>query len=103
MRAAGYVRVRPQEQVESGYNLEADRTLIGELCERYDWQLVEIYDDGGRQGDDPDRPGLLRLPDDLERFDVIVIRSQDRNAGAGPPTASLASMSGCSRRLTTAF
>ena len=78
MRAAGYVRVSTQEQVEHGYNLEADKHLVRELCERRGWQLVEVYDDGGRQGDDPDRPGLLRMLGELERFDVLVIRSQDR-------------------------
>src|SRR5437764_10462803 len=78
VRAAGYVRVSTQEQQEHGYNLAEDKRLIAELCEQRDWQLVEIYDDGGRQGDDPDRPGLLRMLAELERFDVLVIRSQER-------------------------
>src|SRR5437763_14938867 len=78
MRAAGYIRVSTAEQVEHGLNLAEDRRLTADLCERRGWELVELYDDGGRQGDDPDRPGLLRMLSELERFDVLVIRSQDR-------------------------
>ncbi len=78
MKAAGYVRVSTVEQVEHGFNLEEDKRLIRELCERRGWELVDLYDDGGKQGDDPDRPGLLRMLGELERFDVLVIRSQDR-------------------------
>jgi site-specific DNA recombinase len=61
VKAAGYVRVSTQEQVEHGLNLEEDKLRIREMCEQRGWELVEIYDDGGTQGDDPNRPGLLRL------------------------------------------
>jgi site-specific DNA recombinase len=78
--AAGYVRVSTQEQARHGWNLEEDRQLIRELCERKGWELGEINDDGGRQGDDPDRPGLLRMLAELDRYDVIVLRDMDRLA-----------------------
>jgi site-specific DNA recombinase len=80
MRAAGYVRVSTQEQVEHGLNLAEDRESIREKCEAEGWELVEVFDDGGRQGDDPNRPGLLALLDSLDRVDVVVLRSIERLA-----------------------
>jgi site-specific DNA recombinase len=78
MRAAGYVRVSTDEQVRDGWNLEEDRARIHELAVREEWELVEIFDDGGRQGDDFERPGLRSMLDSLGNLDVIVMRSIDR-------------------------
>jgi site-specific DNA recombinase len=61
MKAAGYVRVSTDEQVRDGWNLDEDKARIRELADREGWELVEIYDDGGRQGDDFDRPGLRSM------------------------------------------
>jgi site-specific DNA recombinase len=77
VKAAGYIRVSTQEQADQGWNLAEDRKLIEERCEREGWKL-EIFDDGARQGDDPDRPGLRALIDRLAGFDVVIMRSQDR-------------------------
>jgi site-specific DNA recombinase len=73
MRAAGYIRVSTEEQVKHGWNLDEDRRL---MLERYPDAV--IFDDPGRQGDDPDRPGLLALLSRLSEFDVVIIRQQDR-------------------------
>jgi site-specific DNA recombinase len=73
MTAAGYIRVSTEDQVQHGWNLEEDRRLI---LERYPDAV--IFDDPGRQGDDPDRPGLLALLSRLSEFDVVIIRQQDR-------------------------
>lgn len=78
LRAVGYVRVSTDEQVEHGHNLAEDRHLIAERCDREGWQLVDIYDDGGLQGDDPDRPALLSMLAAADTFDVVIIRAQDR-------------------------
>lgn len=88
LRVAGYVRVSTEEQRKHGWNLGEDRRVIEEkvaaidLSERKDGRpgasLVEVFDDGGRQGDDPDRPGFLALLAALPDLDVVVIRQQDR-------------------------
>src|SRR4051812_25949790 len=78
LRAAGYVRVSTEEQVKHGWNLDEDRTRIAERAEAEGWQLVEVFDDGGLQGDDPSRPGLQRMLASLDDLDVIVMRSLDR-------------------------
>jgi site-specific DNA recombinase len=78
VKAAGYIRVSTDEQVKHGWNLAEDRELIREKCETKGWELAEVFDDGGLQGDDPTRPELLRLLDSLDQFDVVVMRSLDR-------------------------
>jgi site-specific DNA recombinase len=77
MRAAGYVRVSTEDQADHGLNLEEDRQRVRELCEEKGWER-ELFDDGAAQGDDPDRPELLRMIDSLDRFDVVVLRDLDR-------------------------
>ena len=42
------------------------------------WTRHDIYDDGGRQGDDPDRPGFLQMLSEVDQFDVLIIRDLDR-------------------------
>jgi len=72
-RVAGYLRVSTDEQVKHGWNLEEDRRLI---LERYPDAV--IFEDAARQGDDPNRPGLLSLLSRLPEFDVVIMRQQDR-------------------------
>jgi site-specific DNA recombinase len=78
MRACGYVRVSTDEQVADGWNLAEDRKRIAEIADANGWELTDIYDDGGRQGDDPTRPGLLAMLAGLDEIDVVILRSQDR-------------------------
>ena len=80
LRVAGYVRVSTQDQVEHGLNLDEDRRRIREKCEAEGWELVAVFDDGGLQGDDPNRPELLAMLGALDRIDVVVLRSIDRLA-----------------------
>lgn len=79
-RAAGYIRVSTQEQKENGWNLDADRQRIEAEATDHGWDLIEVYDDGGRQGDDAYRPGFNAMLDDAaaRKFDVLVLRSLDR-------------------------
>jgi hypothetical protein len=78
MRAAGYVRVSTEEQVKHGWNLDEDKQRIQELANAEGWELIELWDDGGLRGDNPDRPGLRAMLDSLGQFDVLVMRSLDR-------------------------
>jgi DNA invertase Pin-like site-specific DNA recombinase len=78
MRAAGYIRVSTEEQVKHGWNLGADRERIETEAAAKGWDLATIYDDGGRQGDDPDRPGFNRMLAEADSFDVLIVRHVDR-------------------------
>jgi site-specific DNA recombinase len=77
-RVLGYVRVSTAEQAEKGWNLDEDKRLIHEMCETKGWELVAIFSDPGLQGDDPDRPGLLKLLAALDSADLVLMRQQDR-------------------------
>lgn len=78
IRAAGYVRVSTEEQNKHGWNLGADRERIEKTITDRGWARVAIYDDGGRQGDDPTRPDYLRMLAEVDDYDVIVMRDLDR-------------------------
>ena len=77
-RAAGYVRVSTEEQRRDGWNLEADRSRIEATIIEQNWDRHAIYDDGGQQGDDPDRPGFFQMLAEVDQFDVLIIRDLDR-------------------------
>ena len=77
-RAAGYVRVSTEEQVKHGWNHEEDQRLIREKTEAEGWDLIQLFDDGGLQGDREDRPGLTAMLESLDQYDVIVMRNLDR-------------------------
>jgi site-specific DNA recombinase len=80
MRAAGYVRVSTIEQQRHGWNLGEDRERILERADAEGWELVELFDDGGRQGDDLERPGLQALLASVEAgaVEVVILRDLDR-------------------------
>jgi len=80
MRAAGYVRVSTIEQQRHGWNLGEDRERIRERADAEGWSLVDTFDDGGRQGDDLERPGLRALLAAVEAgaLDVVILRDLDR-------------------------
>lgn len=79
-RAAGYIRVSTEDQKEHGWNLDADRKRIKAIIAENKWEPGPIYDDGGLQGDDPDRPGFnaMLAAAAAGEFDVLVLRSLDR-------------------------
>jgi site-specific DNA recombinase len=80
MKPAAYNRVSSQEQLEKGWNLEEDRRLAQELADEKGWGQVEMFDDGGLQGDDVDRPELRRLLDSLDDYTHLIVRDLDRYA-----------------------
>src|SRR5947199_6555288 len=80
-----YTRKSSEEGLEQDFNsLDAQR----EACEAYvlsqkheGWTVLpDRYDDGGFSGGNMERPGLVRLLDDIraKRVDVIVVYKVDR-------------------------
>jgi site-specific DNA recombinase len=78
LRAAGYVRVSTEEQRKNGWNLGADRERIENTISERGWTRVDIYDNGGLQGDDPNRPEFNRMLAEIDTFDVLIMRDLDR-------------------------
>ncbi len=82
MRVAVYERVSTLAQVEKGYSLDSQETLLREYAERQGWQIVGEYVDGGISGrkDRGQRPELDRLLRDIEAgaVDVVLVYKLDR-------------------------
>ncbi len=50
MRAAGYIRVSSEMQVENGHSLETQAQLIRDYCQQHGWTLVELFTDAANRG-----------------------------------------------------
>lgn len=82
MRAAGYVRVSSDMQVDN-WSIPAQKRGVQEYCSSMAWTLVRIYSEEGMsdRSDSLDkRPQLKQLLRDCEHddFDVMVVHSLDR-------------------------
>lgn len=77
-RIAGYVRVSHDEQKKYGYSVQAQIDRIIRYAEENKCQLVEIYVDEGFTATKMKRPDLLRMLDNLDKFDVLVFTRLDR-------------------------
>ena len=77
-RIAGYVRVSHDEQKKYGYSVQAQIDRIIRYAEETKSQLVEIYVDEGFTATKMKRPDLLRMLDNLDKFDVLVFTRLDR-------------------------
>lgn len=87
-KAAIYVRVSTQGQVDEGYSLEEQIDLLTNYCEMKNWTLYDVYVDPGISGKNMHRPEIERLTRDAKRklFDIVLIydlkrlgRSQKEN------------------------
>ena len=81
-RAAGYVRVSTEEQVD-GHSLDAQRREIERYCERSGLTLTQMYADEGVSAHTDQierRPQLSALLRDAGRhaFDVVIVHTIDR-------------------------
>jgi site-specific DNA recombinase len=85
LRCAIYTRKSSEEGLEQDFNSlhaqrEASEAYI--LSQKHEgWQLIKTeYDDGGYSGGTMNRPGLLRLMQDIEagKIDVVVVYKVDR-------------------------
>jgi site-specific DNA recombinase len=78
VKAAAYVRVSTDDQAQRGLSLGEQRQQIAERIAEAGWQEFAVYEDRGYSGARADRPGLLRLLADRERYDVLVVWALDR-------------------------
>lgn len=80
MNVAGYKRVSTDDQVDYGFSLEAQETLIHEYATRRGWQVVRIYTDAGLSGSLDRRPALEQLLADAAagQFQVVIVHAIDR-------------------------
>jgi site-specific DNA recombinase len=77
VRAALYIRVSTQEQVEN-YSIESQRERLEAYCKSKDWIIYDTFIDPGYSGSNTERPALQRLLNDLPNIDVVVVYKLDR-------------------------
>jgi len=75
-----YIRVSTQEQAEEGYSIQAQKERLINYCKAKDWNIVDIYVDGGYSGSNLDRPGIQKLIEDVEtgKMDIVLVYKLDR-------------------------
>ncbi|WP_100523396.1 recombinase family protein [Mycobacteroides abscessus] len=80
MRAALYIRVSTQEQVQDGFSISAQRERLTAFVHSQDWEIVDYYIDEGQSAKDLERPHLQRLIQDVEEknIDVVLVYRLDR-------------------------
>ncbi len=80
MKAAGYIRVSSEMQIETGHSLDAQRTMISDFVRAKGWTLGEVFCDPGVSGTLGNRPALRALMEQAERgeFNVVVVHAIDR-------------------------
>lgn len=78
MRAALYIRVSTEEQGRDGFSIDAQKTLLIQLCEKEEWDIESFYIDEGYSAKDMKRPELQRLIKNLPSLDVVIFWRLDR-------------------------
>src|SRR5215210_7682840 len=84
LRAAAYIRVSSEEQVE-GHSLDAQRRAIEQACQERGWEIVAWYADEGVSAHTDDvtkRLAFHQLVQNAQRhrFDAVVVHKLDRFA-----------------------
>ncbi|MFI5342155.1 MAG: recombinase family protein [Candidatus Methylomirabilales bacterium] len=80
MRAALYIRVSTDQQVERGDSLELQRERLEGYARSKGWEVQGLYDDRGISARDTNRPAFQRLLSQLKtgRIDVVLVTKLDR-------------------------
>lgn len=81
MKAAGYIRVSTDEQIEM-FGLKVQRDDIENYAKKNGFELYKMYEDAGFSGSDMDRPALLEMLEAaaIGSFDTVVVYKTDRLA-----------------------
>ncbi|WP_430482771.1 recombinase family protein [Rossellomorea marisflavi] len=88
MKAALYIRVSTQDQIEN-YSIESQRERLEAFVKSKGWSTYDIYVDGGYSGSNINRPALQKLLQDLHKIDVVIVYKLDRLSRSQRDTLSL--------------
>lgn len=76
-KVAIYVRVSTTEQVE-GYSIGAQKERLINYCKAKEWNIYNIYIDGGFTGSNRDRPALIKMLNEIDHYDIVLVYKLDR-------------------------
>lgn len=79
-KVAIYVRVSTNTQAEEGYSIDEQVDKLSSYCKIKNWQVYDVYKDGGFTGSNTHRPALERLIKEAENkaFDTVLVYKLDR-------------------------
>lgn len=79
-KAALYLRVSSQRQVDEGFSMEAQHDILMSVIERKGLQLYKVYSDPAVSGKTFKRPGVQMMLQDMKdgKFDTVIIHKLDR-------------------------
>ncbi len=87
-KAALYIRVSTQEQVEN-YSIEVQKERLEAYCKSKGWDIYNTFIDGGYSGASLERPDLQRLLNELDNIDTVVVYKLDRLSRSQRDTLTL--------------
>lgn len=75
-----YVRVSTENQVDDGYSIGEQTDKLKKYCDIKDWNVTNVYTDGGWSGSNIKRPGMELLIKDVKehRIDTVLVYKLDR-------------------------
>lgn len=91
-RAVIYTRVSTEEQAIEGFSLQAQKKEIIDYCNRYNFEVVKVYEDEGISGKKiSNRPQLLQLLEDSYKdiFDIVIVWDISRLSRDSSDTSSI--------------
>jgi len=78
IKAAIYTRVSTEDQAKEGFSLDAQLDKLKSYCKARDWIIGGIYIDDGYSGRNVKRPAYLRMMEETDRWDTILVIKMDR-------------------------
>jgi len=78
MRAAIYARVSTEDQAKEGFSIAAQSKRMNAYCKARGWQVAGEYVDEGYSGREIKRPAYLRMMNEKDLWDVLVVLKMDR-------------------------
>lgn len=78
MNIAAYLRVSTDRQADKGYSLSEQEKRIKAFCNSRDWDLIKVYKDPGFTGSNLERPGLQKLIEEIDAYDIVLVNKLDR-------------------------
>ena len=78
IRAAIYTRVSTEEQAKEGFSLDAQLEKLRSYCKARDWMITGEYIDDGYSGRKTKRPAYIKMMEEMEKWDAILVIKMDR-------------------------
>lgn len=78
MRVATYSRVSTEEQAKDGFSLQAQQKRMRAYARSRGWDVVGEYIEKGESGRTIERPEYLRMMDESDKWDLLIVWKLDR-------------------------